>query len=148
MGAAKVLGAAEVEHDKVIALKKKTEKEHMIAEGRAKAQELQENVHAEAQNEIAEMCQQALKEIKATLARIDTIRAATDEELKAQRIFTNIARKKANTPLSMLNPSYQLQSMSAINAKDSKEPVAAATNGHSSTEKLEATTSRSKRAAK
>ena len=86
------------------------------------------------------MRRQALREIKATLARIDMIRAATDEELEAQRIFTNIVRMKANTPLSMFNPSYHLRAVSEIDAEGSKEPVAAAaTNGHSSAEKLEET---------
>ena len=53
--AAKVLADASAERDKVVALKKKAEKEQerMIAEGEAKAQEIQENALAEAQTRSA-----------------------------------------------------------------------------------------------
>ena len=53
--AAKVLADASAERDKVVALKKKAEKEQerMIAEGKAKAQEIQENALAEAQTRSA-----------------------------------------------------------------------------------------------
>ncbi len=142
--AARVLEQAEEERDKVKALKKKAEeqREEIIAEGKVKAQQIQDNARADAQNEIAELRQHALKEIKATLARVDTIRAATDEELEAQKIFTNIARLKANSPLSMFRPVYELPVNGVVEVEEAKEPVAAAvatTNGRGGAEKVEVT---------
>ena len=141
--AARVLGQAEEERDKVRALKKQAEeqRDQIVAEGRVKAQQIQDNARADAENEIAELRQHALKEIKATLARVDTIRAATDEELEAQRIFTNIARLKANSPLSMFRPTYELPVNSVVETEAVPElvPAAASTNGHAASAAVEET---------
>jgi F0F1-type ATP synthase membrane subunit b/b' len=127
--AARVLGQAEEQRDQI------------VAEGRVKAQQIQDNARADAENEIAELRQHALKEIKATLARVDTIRAATDEELEAQRIFTNIARLKANSPLSMFRPTYELPVNSVVETEAVPElvPAAASTNGHAASAAVEET---------
>lgn len=70
-------------------------RDRVVAEAQQKAQEILDQARASTQRECTELRRQALGEIKAVMGRVENIRAATDEELEAQRIFTNVAKLKA-----------------------------------------------------
>ena len=44
-----------------------------------------------------DLIRQVLKEIRAIMSRIENVRAATDEELETQRIFSGVAKIKATS---------------------------------------------------
>ena len=97
--AADTIERAEVEKTSAKEAKKEAERsgERIVAEANKKAQEILEQARRTTQQECNELRRQALLEIRTILSRIETIRVATDEELEAQRIFTNVAKLRANS---------------------------------------------------
>ena len=103
------LQQAEVERSRAREATKEAEdaRERIVAEAKQKSQEILDRARLAAQQECTELRQEALKEIKAILTRVETIRAATGEELETQRIFTNIAKLKATSTAMLAQPSHQ-----------------------------------------
>ena len=101
--AVRVLKQAEAEQSRAgdTANEAKEARQRIISEAKQKAQEIQGQARIAAQQEYTELRRQALKEIQAIMARVETIRAATDEEHETQRIFSNIAKLKATSPSMM-----------------------------------------------
>jgi hypothetical protein len=104
--AARVLRLAEAEHAHARDATSEAEeaRDRIVAEARHQAQEILNRSRAAAQQECTELRRHALEEIKAILGRVETIRAATDEELETQRIFADIARLKASTASLLVQP--------------------------------------------
>ncbi len=75
---------------------KKEVKEH-IAEAQMKGQEIIDGANEIAQRETTELRRNALKEIKAVLTRVETMKSTADEELETQRVLTNISKIKATS---------------------------------------------------
>ena len=75
---------------------KKDVKEH-IAEAQRKGQEIIDGANEIAQRETTELRRNALKEIKAVLTRVETMKSTADEELETQRVLTNISKIKATS---------------------------------------------------
>jgi hypothetical protein len=71
----------------------------MISDAQEQAKQTLDDARKAAQREAADLRRQALKEVKAILARVESVRAAADEELETQRIFSNIAKIKANSSM-------------------------------------------------
>lgn len=71
--------------------------ERIVAEAREKAKQTLDDAHKAAHQEAVDLRREALKEVKAILTRVESVRAAADEELETQRIFSNIAKLKANS---------------------------------------------------
>ena len=75
---------------------KKEVKDH-IAEAQRKGQEIIDGANEIAQRETTELRRDALKEIKAVLSRVETMKSTADEELETQRVLTNISKIKATS---------------------------------------------------
>ncbi len=75
---------------------KKEVKEH-IADSQRKGQEIIDGANEIAQRETTELRRNALKEIKAVLTRVETMKSTADEELETQRVLTNISKIKATS---------------------------------------------------
>lgn len=77
---------AEAELARVRQMKSEAEqgRDRIIAEAQRKGQEMLEQARMAAQRECTELRRAALEEIKAVLARVETIRAAADEGLETQ----------------------------------------------------------------
>ena len=71
--------------------------ERIVAEAQEQAKQTLDDARKAAQQEAFDLRRQALKEVKAILSRVESVRAAADEELETQRIFSNIAKIKANS---------------------------------------------------
>ena len=100
-------------------------RERIVAEAKQKAQEILDKARMAAQQESTELRRQALKEIKAILGRIDMIRGATDEELETQRIFSNIAKARADSSSLLLEPQYESgESSNGRQSEPANEPMA------------------------
>jgi hypothetical protein len=72
------------------------DRDKMIATAEKQAQEIIDKARATAQQESTELRRQALKEVKSVLSRVETMRAAANEELETQRILTGVAKLKAS----------------------------------------------------
>ena len=120
--AASILQQAEAEHRRARDATKEAEeaRQRIVSEAKQKAQDIMDQARMAAQQECTELRRQALEEIKMILARVETIRAATDEELETQRIFSNITKLKA-TSLSPLGQSIHDVADSAVSAEG--EPI-------------------------
>ena len=96
--AERLLGQAESERGRAADLVKEAEdaRSRIVIEAQQKASDILEDARKAARQECSELRHQALKEIKAILGRVESVRLAADEELETQRIFSNIARLKAN----------------------------------------------------
>ena len=107
--AVKVLEQAETERSRAEVIAKEAEeaRQRIIAAAKQKAQDIQDQARIAAQQEYTELRRQALKEIQAIMGRVETIRAATDEEHETQRIFSNIAKLKATSPSLLELSGYQ-----------------------------------------
>ncbi len=75
---------------------RKEVKEH-VAEAQKKGQEIIDGANEIAQRETTELRRNALKEIKAVLTRVETMKSTADEELETQRVLTNISKIKATS---------------------------------------------------
>ena len=97
--AARVLQKAESERGRAKDALKEAEqaRDRIMVEAQRRAQDMVDDARKVAQQESTALRHQALKEIKAILARAESFRAATDEELETQRILSDIARIKAGT---------------------------------------------------
>ena len=104
--AANAMQQADAERERASNAAKQAEEagQRIILEAKQKAQEIQDRARMGAQQEYDELRRQALKEIQAIMARVETIRAATDEEHETQRIFSNIAKLKATSPSALDHP--------------------------------------------
>ena len=114
--AARILQKADDERDQAKDVLKKAEltRDRTVVEAQQQVQAMIDDARKVAQQESTALRQQALKEIKAILARVESVRAATDEELETQRILSDIARIKANTTT--------LMSEGSTNDDDAPEP--------------------------
>jgi hypothetical protein len=94
---------------KVQEKKEQFEKERadMIAEAQHKAQAIIDGAHDIAKRETTELRRHALKEIKAVLSRVESMRATMDEEVETQRILTNISKIKATSRWLLEEPDQQ-----------------------------------------
>ena len=94
----------------------------IVSEAQQRAQETLDEARKTAHRECAELRHQALKEIRAILARVESVKEATDEELETQRIFSNIARLKANSTSMLARPAGPDDGdVAAIHAQESPE---------------------------
>ena len=75
---------------------KKEVRDH-IDEAQRKGQEISDGANEIAQRETTELRRDALKEIKAVLSRVETMKSTADEELETQRVLTNISKIKATS---------------------------------------------------
>lgn len=79
----------------------------MIAEAQHKAQAIIDGAHDIAKRETTELRRHALKEIKAVLSRVESMRATMDEEVETQRILSNISKIKASSRWLLEEPDQQ-----------------------------------------
>ena len=86
-------------------------RDRTTSEAKQRAEKILEEARAASRQESAELRNQALKEIKAIMGRVETVRAAADEELETQRILTNIAKLKADSAALLFQTSQQQPSM-------------------------------------
>lgn len=102
--------------------------ERIVSEAREKARQTLDDAHKAAQQEGADLRRQALKEVKAILTRVESVRAAADEELETQRIFSNIAKLKANSTTLLAGQTVNGHAESAgdLRAEVSASPIAKA----------------------
>ena len=75
----------------------KNEVKAHIAEAQRKGQEIIDGANDIAQRETTELRRNAMKEIKAVLTRVETMKSTADEELETQRVLTNISKIKATS---------------------------------------------------
>lgn len=87
-----------------LAESKKEIKEH-ISEAQKKGQEIIDGANDIAQRETTELRRSAMKEIKAVLTRVETMKSTADEELETQRVLTNISKIKATSRWLLDSPS-------------------------------------------
>ena len=73
----------------------------IVAEAQQRAQEVLAQARARAQQDNTDLRRQALAEIRSIMTRVEALRAATEEELETQRIFSNTARIKASSASAM-----------------------------------------------
>jgi vacuolar-type H+-ATPase subunit H len=92
------------------------DRDKMIASAEKQAQEIIDTARAAAQQETTELRRQALKEVKSVLSRVETMRAAANEELETQRILSNVAKLKA-TSRWMMSGEQQDENGNAVSAE-------------------------------
>ena len=104
--AATILRQAEEERSRARDAARQAEesRQRVLAEAKREAQELSDQARLVAQQESTDLRRQALKEIRAIMGHIETMRAATDEELETQRIFSNVTKLKAMAPSRLTEP--------------------------------------------
>ena len=85
----------ELERAKELRTGAESYREKIVAEAQKQAQEILDHARALAEEERADLKRQALEEIKKILTDIDTIRAAAQEQIEAQRILTSVAQMRA-----------------------------------------------------
>ena len=104
--AASILRQAEEERSRARDATRQAEasRQTVLAEAKREAQELLDRARLAAQQESTDLRRQALKEIRAIMGRIETMRSATDEELETQRIFSNVTKLKAMAASRLTEP--------------------------------------------
>ena len=100
---------------------KKEVKEH-IADAQKKGQEIIDGANEIAQRETTELRRDALREIKAVLSRVETMKSTADEELETQRVLTNISKIKATSRWLLDSPAESSDIPSWENDHQSSQP--------------------------
>ena len=68
-----------------------------VKEAIAQAERKRDQIVAEAENRAKEIQDEALKEIRTMLTRLENMRAAASEELETQRVLTDVSKLKASS---------------------------------------------------
>ena len=118
--AARVLRQGVEERARATAAMKESEdaRERIVAEAKQKAQEIIDRARMAAQLEGTELRRQALGEIKSMMGRIEAVRAATDEELETQRVYSHVAKIKSTSTSLVVEPDHRVQDVAGNHHAD------------------------------
>ena len=72
-------------------------RERVMVDAQQQAQEILERARSEAQSECQQLKEQAWQEAQKVMARVEVMKSAAQEELEAQRIYTESARLKTES---------------------------------------------------
>ena len=87
-----------------------------------KGQEIIDGANEIAQRETTELRRDALKEIKAVLTRVETMKSTADEELETQRVLTNISKIKATSRWLLDSPAESTSVPGLENGQQASQP--------------------------